>query len=86
MGDLWCHSLEINFSLVMSSPGGPVMVMGKYYPKMQCSIMITAFLMFGAKTKIVLTGVRSRVRESLAKWLIKYFLICTFYFTLLISL
>ena len=25
---------------------------------------------FGAKTKIALAGVRSRVRESLAKWLI----------------
>ena len=64
MGDFWWHSLEINFSLVMSSSGGPGIVNGKYYPNMQCS-MITAFLMFGANTKIALTGVRSRVRESL---------------------
>ena len=59
---------------------------GKHDPKMQCSMMITALLFFVANTKIALTGVCSRVRESLAKRLIQYFLICTFYFNLLISL
>ena len=44
--------------------------MGKYYPKMQCNIMIATLLIFGAKTEIALTGVRSRVRESLASQLI----------------
>ena len=44
--------------------------MGKYYPKMYCSIAIAALSSFGPKLKIVLTGVRSRVRESLAKRLI----------------
>ena len=38
--------------------------MGKHYPKMQCSIMIAMLPIFGARTKIELTGVRSRVRES----------------------
>ena len=28
MCDFWCHSLEIKFSLVLSSPGGPGMVNG----------------------------------------------------------
>ena len=41
--------------------------MGKYRPKMQCRMAIAALSGFGAKTKIALTGVRSRVRESLAK-------------------
>ena len=44
--------------------------MGKHYPKKQCSIMIATLSVFGAKTKIVLTGVRSRVRESLASQII----------------
>ena len=44
--------------------------MGKYYPKMQCSMTTDALSIFGTKPKIALTGVRSRVRESLAKWLI----------------
>ena len=48
MGDFWCHSLEINFSPVMSFPGGPGIVNGQILPQMQCSMMITAFLMFGA--------------------------------------
>ena len=37
--------------------------MGKYYPKMHCSMAIAALSIFGAKLKIALTGVRSRVRE-----------------------
>ena len=41
--------------------------MGKYYPKMHCSMAIAALSSFGAKLKITLTGVRNRVRESLAK-------------------
>ena len=53
------------FSLVMSSPGSPDMVNGKYYPKMHCIMAIVALSIFGAKLKIGLTGVRSRVRESL---------------------
>ena len=36
-------------------------------PKMHCSMAIAALSIFGAKLKIALTGVRSRVRESLAK-------------------
>ena len=39
---------------------------------MQCSKMSAAFSTFGAKSKIALTGVRSRVRESLTKRLIYY--------------
>ena len=46
--------------------------MGKYYPKMHCSMMTVALSVFGAKPKIALTGVRSRVREPLAEWLIYY--------------
>ena len=33
MGDFLCHSLEIKFSLVMSSPGGPGMVNGYTLPQ-----------------------------------------------------
>ena len=44
--------------------------MGKHYPKMQCRKTIDALSIVGAKTKVALTGVRSRVRESLAKRLI----------------
>ena len=61
------------FSLVMNSPGGPVIVngpTGKYFPKMHCSMAIHALSIFGAKLNIALTSVRSRVRESLAKQLI----------------
>ena len=65
------HSLEIKFFLVMYSPQGPDMViMDKHIPKMQCSITITRLSIFGAKTKTALTGVRSRVKESLASQLI----------------
>ena len=60
------------FSLVLGSPGGPDMVKGKYYPKMYCSMAIAASSIFGAKLKIVLTGVHSRVRESLANRLIYF--------------
>ena len=38
--------------------------MGEHYSKMQCSITIAMLSIFGAKTKIALTGVRSRVRDS----------------------
>ena len=44
--------------------------MGKHDPKMQCSIMIATVSIFGARTKTALTGVRSRVGESLASQLI----------------
>ena len=44
--------------------------MGKHYPEMQCSIRIAGLSIFGMKTKIGLTGVRSIVRESLASQLI----------------
>ena len=50
--------------------------MGKYYPKMHCSMAISALSIFGAKQKkkkkkkIALTGVRGRVRETLTKRLI----------------
>ena len=44
--------------------------MGKPYPKMQFGMTIAALSIFAAKTKTALTGVRSRVRESLAKRLI----------------
>ena len=56
----------------MNSPG--------YYPKMHCSMAIVGSSIFGAKLKIALTDVRSRVRESLAKRLIELFL--TLYFLL----
>ena len=46
------------------------MMNGKCYPKMQCSMTIAALSIFGTKTKIALTGVGGRVRESLAKCLI----------------
>ena len=35
--------------------------MGKHYSKMQCSVRIAALSTFGTQTKIVQTGVRSRV-------------------------
>ena len=46
------------------------MVKGKYYLKMYCSMAIAVLSIFGVKLEIALTGVRSRVRESLAKRLI----------------
>ena len=39
-------------------------------PKMHCIMAVAALSTFGATLKIVLTGVRSRDRESLAKRLI----------------
>ena len=42
----------------------------KYYPKMHYSMAIAALSTFGAILKIALTGVRSRVREALAKRLV----------------
>ena len=47
-------------------------------PKMHCCMAIAALSIFGAKLKIALTGVRSRVRESLANWLIELFSLCSF--------
>ena len=44
--------------------------MGKYYPEMHRNMTTDALSIFGAKTKIALTVVRSGVRESLSKWLI----------------
>ena len=38
--------------------------MGKNCPKIQCSMMSAVFSTFGAKSKIALTVVRSRVRKS----------------------
>ena len=52
--------------------------MGKHYPEMQSSMTIAALLIFDAKIKISLAGVRSRARETHAKRLIQYFLLCTF--------
>ena len=43
--------------------------MDKHYSKKQC-IMIAALSVVGVKTKMGLTGVRSRVRESFEKRLI----------------
>ena len=61
MGYFRCHSLEIKFSLVMSSPGGPGINAIQHH-----GFMVVTLSIFGARTKIALTGVRSRVRESLA--------------------
>ena len=47
--------------------------MGKYYTNMHCSMAIAALSIFGTKLKIALTGVHGKVRESLAKQLIKFF-------------
>ena len=54
--------------------------------KMHCSMGIHALSIFGAKLKIALTGVQSRVRESLAKQLIYFFLTLHFLLNLLITL
>ena len=50
--------------------------------KMHCSMVKAALSIFDAKLKIALTGVRSRVRESLTKRLITtlYFLLKLTYF------
>ena len=46
------------------------MVNGQYHLKVQCNITIATLSIIGGKTRIALTGVRSRVRESLASQLI----------------
>ena len=48
--------------------------MGKYYPNIHCSHDNSCVVNLGVKLKIALTGVRNRIKESLAKRLIKYFL------------
>ena len=50
------------FSLVMSSPGGPDMVNGYILSPNALQHGDSCFVNFGAKLKIALTGVRSRVR------------------------
>ena len=45
----------------------------KSYPVIQGRMTSAAFSTFGAKSKIALTGVCSRDRESLAKRLVYYF-------------
>ena len=52
----------------MSSSGGPDMVNGLLLSKKSMAIAVLSI--FGAELKIVLTGVHSRVRESLSKRLI----------------
>ena len=54
------------FSLVLSSPGGPGMANGSKLPQNAMQHHDSYVEIFDAKTKIALTGVRSRVRESLA--------------------
>ena len=61
------------FSLVMSSPGGPGMVNGYILPENALQRDYSCVVNFGVKLKIALTGVRSRVRESLAKQLTNTF-------------
>ena len=53
--------------------------MGKYYPKIYCSMTTDALSIFGAKPKIALTGVRSRVWESSQN---VYLILITMYFSL----
>ena len=69
MGEVRCHSLQIKFSLVMSCPGGPGMVNGQTLPQNSIQHHDSYVVIFGAK-KNPLTGVRSRVRESIASQLI----------------
>ena len=47
--------------------------MGKYYPQNALHHDDRGVVNFGAKPQIALTGVRSRVRESLAKVLISLY-------------
>ena len=70
MGDICCYSLKIIFSLVMSSPGGPGMVNGYILPKNALQHDNSCVVNFGTKLKVALTGVCSKVRKSLTKWLI----------------
>ena len=66
--------------------GIPILKIGLSYTHKWVISGVILLKCFARKQKIALTGARSRVRESLAKRLIQYFLICTFYFNLLISL
>ena len=50
-------------------------LMGKHYPKMQCSMAIAALSIFGAKTKVALTGVRSSAITANPMLLTLYFLL-----------
>ena len=71
VGEFWCHSLKIIFFLnLWALLEVQTWWLGKYYPKRHCSMAIAVLSIFGAKLKIALTGVRSRVRESLTKRLI----------------
>ena len=54
----------------MSSPGGPGMVNGQILPENALQNDDSCVVNFGVKLKIALTGVRSRVRESLTKQII----------------
>ena len=58
------------FSLVMSCHGSSGMVTDKILPQSGLQHNNSYIVNFGAKLKIALTGVRSRVRESLAKRLV----------------
>ena len=58
------------FSLVMSSSGDPDMANGQILPQKTLQNGDSCVVNFGRETKIALTGVRSRDRESLAKRLI----------------
>ena len=60
----------MQFSLVMSSPGGPGMVNGYTLPQNAMQHHDSYVVIFCAKTKIALTGVRSRVRDPLASQLL----------------
>ena len=61
---------KLFFSIVMRSPGGSGMVNGLILPQNALQHDNNCVVNFSAKLKIALTGVRSRVRESLAKRLI----------------
>ena len=61
---------KIIFSLVMSSPGRSGIVNGSILPQNALQHDNSCFVYIGTKLKIALSGVRSRVRESLAKRLI----------------
>ena len=70
MGDIWCHSLNISFFLVIISPGGSGMVNGYILPQNALQHDNSFVTNFGTILRIAPTGVRNRVRESLAKRLI----------------
>ena len=73
MGDIRCHSIKIIFSLVMSSSGGPGMLNGYILPQNALQHDNSCVVNFETELNKALTGVRSIVRESLAKRLILYF-------------